>query len=111
MASKMIIKPDGPFENLQKQLNLPADFVFVNRIQFGVVSILAQLGARGNWHRIHRELGKSDPPSTDLGEADDEFRRRWMEERGLASRDLLLRRDNVGAPAAETSQTSMAVAL
>jgi predicted unusual protein kinase regulating ubiquinone biosynthesis (AarF/ABC1/UbiB family) len=54
-ALGMIFAPKGEFEGLSKQLNMPPDFVFVNRIQWGVYSILAQLGARGNFHRIHRE--------------------------------------------------------
>jgi predicted unusual protein kinase regulating ubiquinone biosynthesis (AarF/ABC1/UbiB family) len=67
---RMIFKPDGPFAGLHKQLNLPPDFVFVNRIQWGVYSILAQLQARANWHRIHREYLYDEPPLTDLGRAD-----------------------------------------
>jgi predicted unusual protein kinase regulating ubiquinone biosynthesis (AarF/ABC1/UbiB family) len=51
----MVFAPSGEFEGLSKKLNMPPDFVFVNRIQWGVYSILAQLGARGNFHRIHRE--------------------------------------------------------
>jgi len=64
---KMVFSPDGEFAGLTKQINMPRDFVFVNRIQWGVYSILAQLGATGNWHRIHRELLYGDPPSTPLG--------------------------------------------
>jgi hypothetical protein len=57
--------------------------VFVNRIQWGVYSILAALGARGNWHRIHREYLYGDPPSTELGGQDRAFRAVWCHERGL----------------------------
>ena len=48
---------------------MPPDFVFVNRIQWGVYSILAKLGAVGNFHRIHREYLFGDPPSTEIGRA------------------------------------------
>jgi predicted unusual protein kinase regulating ubiquinone biosynthesis (AarF/ABC1/UbiB family) len=51
----MVFAPTGEFEGLTKKVNMPPDFVFVNRIQWGVYSILAQLGARGNFHRLHRE--------------------------------------------------------
>ncbi|HEX4420458.1 MAG TPA: AarF/UbiB family protein, partial [Kofleriaceae bacterium] len=66
---KMVFAPDGKFAGLTKQINMPRDFVFVNRIQWGVYSILAQLGASGNWHRIHREFLYGDPPSTAMGRA------------------------------------------
>ena len=49
---------------------MPRDFVFVNRIQWGVLSVLAHLGARANFHRIERELRFDKPPSTELGHAD-----------------------------------------
>jgi predicted unusual protein kinase regulating ubiquinone biosynthesis (AarF/ABC1/UbiB family) len=71
---KMIFKPEGEFTGLQKQLNLPPDFVFVNRIQWGVYSIMAQLGATGNYHKIHREYLYGEPPSTELGRADHSWR-------------------------------------
>jgi hypothetical protein len=63
------VRPDGKFAGISKQLNMPPDFVFVNRIQWGVYSILAQLGATGNWHKIHREYLYCAPPSTALGQA------------------------------------------
>jgi predicted unusual protein kinase regulating ubiquinone biosynthesis (AarF/ABC1/UbiB family) len=71
---KQVFKPDGKFDGLGKRLNMPPDFVFVNRIQWGVHSVLAHLGARGNFHRIERELLLGEPPSTELGRIDLDFR-------------------------------------
>jgi predicted unusual protein kinase regulating ubiquinone biosynthesis (AarF/ABC1/UbiB family) len=71
----VVFKPTGKAAELAKQLNLPPDFVFVNRIQWGVESILAQLGASANWHRIQRELLFDDAPSTELGHLDEQHRR------------------------------------
>jgi hypothetical protein len=49
------------------------------------------LQAEANFHRIHREYLHDDPPSTELGRLDAEFRARWRSERGLGhSGDLLL---------------------
>jgi predicted unusual protein kinase regulating ubiquinone biosynthesis (AarF/ABC1/UbiB family) len=79
----MVFRPEGKFAGLARQLNMPAHFVFVNRIQWGVYSILARLGATGNWHRIHREYLYGDPPSTELGQADSEHRAAWFRARGL----------------------------
>jgi predicted unusual protein kinase regulating ubiquinone biosynthesis (AarF/ABC1/UbiB family) len=64
---KQVFAPGGRFEGMSKQLNMPGHFVFVNRIQWGVFSILGHLGAHANYHRIHREYLFGDPPSTELG--------------------------------------------
>lgn len=37
---------------LLRQLNMPADFAIVNRLQWGLTSILAQLHATANWRAI-----------------------------------------------------------
>ena len=74
---KQVFKPDGNAAGLSKKLNMPRDFVFVNRIQWGVHSVLAHLGARGNFHRIERELLFGDAPSTELGAADAAWRARY----------------------------------
>jgi predicted unusual protein kinase regulating ubiquinone biosynthesis (AarF/ABC1/UbiB family) len=74
---KQVFKPDGSAAGLSKKLNMPRDFVFVNRIQWGVHSVLAHLGARGNFHRIERELLFGDPPSTELGRADADWQARY----------------------------------
>jgi predicted unusual protein kinase regulating ubiquinone biosynthesis (AarF/ABC1/UbiB family) len=60
----MVFAPGGEFEGLTKQLNMPAHFVFVNRIQWGVYSILGKLGARANFHRMHREYLALPLPET-----------------------------------------------
>lgn len=91
----MVFKPDGEFAGLTRKLNMPPDFVFVNRIQWGVYSILGTLGATGNWHRIHRELIYGEPASTELGEVDVHYRRRWAQERSLAGAELVLRPEGI----------------
>jgi predicted unusual protein kinase regulating ubiquinone biosynthesis (AarF/ABC1/UbiB family) len=74
---KQVFRPDGAAAGLSKRLNMPRDFVFVNRIQWGVHSVLAHLGARGNFHRIERELLFGDAPSTELGRAEAVWRERY----------------------------------
>jgi predicted unusual protein kinase regulating ubiquinone biosynthesis (AarF/ABC1/UbiB family) len=57
----MVFAPTGEFQGMSQKLNMPPDFVFVNRIQWGVWSILGQLDVRMNFHRIHREYLFAEP--------------------------------------------------
>ena len=65
--------PKAGYWELLRGLNLPADYLLLNRIQFGVNSILAKLGATANWHRIALELMGEGPPATPLGEEEAAF--------------------------------------
>jgi hypothetical protein len=47
--------------------------LLLNRIQWGVNSILARLGARENWYRIALELTGEGPPATALGREEAAF--------------------------------------
>ena len=38
------------------KLSLPGEFLFLFRIRFGLMSILARLGARANWYRLERRF-------------------------------------------------------
>jgi predicted unusual protein kinase regulating ubiquinone biosynthesis (AarF/ABC1/UbiB family) len=91
----MIFKPQGKFATLGKRFNMPPDFVFVNRIQWGVVSLLANLGASANWHRIHREFHYEAPPSTELGRIDIEWRKQWRAARNLDAAEFALTPDGI----------------
>jgi predicted unusual protein kinase regulating ubiquinone biosynthesis (AarF/ABC1/UbiB family) len=42
------------------QLHLPREFPFIIRIRFGVMSVLAQLRARANWHQLERGFTQSE---------------------------------------------------
>ncbi len=59
--------PRAGYFDLLRKLNLPPDYLLLNRIQFGVNSILGRLGARANWHRIMLEFWEDAPPATPLG--------------------------------------------
>ncbi len=87
---EMMFKPQGEIAPLHKKMNMPSDFVFVNRIQWGVYSILGQLNATANWHRIHREYLYNEAPRTRLGTADRDYRARWNSARDLAEHGDLI---------------------
>jgi hypothetical protein len=36
------------------KLSLPGEFLFLFRIRFGLMSVLARLGSRANWYRLER---------------------------------------------------------
>jgi len=42
------------------KLRLPGELLFVFRIRFGLMSVLAQLGARANWYRIVQAFTNSE---------------------------------------------------
>jgi predicted unusual protein kinase regulating ubiquinone biosynthesis (AarF/ABC1/UbiB family) len=71
----------GPYGPIMKTANVPPAFVIIQRINLGLVAVLAQLGATANWRLIAEELWPwvHGPPSTALGrlEAD------WLAERDL----------------------------
>ncbi|GAC1531789.1 MAG: AarF/ABC1/UbiB kinase family protein [Acidimicrobiales bacterium] len=66
----------GPYGPIMKVANVPPPFVIIQRINLGLVAVLAQLGATANWRLIAEELWPwvSGPPSTDLGAVEAE----WM---------------------------------
>ncbi len=89
---RIVFRPEGEFAGIQAKLNMPRDFVFANRLQWGVYSVLAELGAEQNFHRIHREFIYGDPPSTELGAREQRYWQQFRAARGLPeTADLLLR--------------------
>ncbi len=94
---KQVFAPEGRFSGMSKRMAMPGDFVFVNRIQWGVFSILGQLGAQRNFHRIHREYLWGEPPATVLGEEDLAYwKRRGVHHAAAALPPLSF--DGVGVP-------------
>lgn len=65
--------PRAGYLDLLRRLNLPPDYLLLNRIQWGVNSILGRLHARANWHRISQEFVADGTPSTPLGELEAPF--------------------------------------
>ena len=38
--------------NLPKPIHVPRDFTFINRLQWGLASVMGGLGGEDNWRRI-----------------------------------------------------------
>jgi predicted unusual protein kinase regulating ubiquinone biosynthesis (AarF/ABC1/UbiB family) len=76
--------PRSRYADVLRKLNLPSDYLLLNRIQWGLNSVLARLDACNDWRGIRNEYVSSDPePATPLGELD----ARWWQEQD-ASYDL-----------------------
>jgi hypothetical protein len=72
--------PRSEYYDLLRQEAVPAEELMGRRMETGLLAVLAQLGARRNWHRIMREWLFADPPSTELGTAEWEY----FEQRGTS---------------------------
>jgi hypothetical protein len=68
----------GPHGPVLKAANLPPTFVIIQRINLGLMAVLARLEARADWRRIAEELWPfvDGPPSTALGREEAEWRTR-----------------------------------
>ena len=60
----------GPYGPIMKVANVPKPFVIIQRINLGLIAVLAHLGATANWRLIAEELWPwvAGPPSTPMGE-------------------------------------------
>jgi predicted unusual protein kinase regulating ubiquinone biosynthesis (AarF/ABC1/UbiB family) len=62
--------PRSEYAPALRSLAMPADYLMLNRISFGVNSLLARLEPTANWQRVMREFCDATPPSSPLGEAE-----------------------------------------
>jgi predicted unusual protein kinase regulating ubiquinone biosynthesis (AarF/ABC1/UbiB family) len=67
-AIAAVSDPRSEFYRLVRRENLPANELMGRRMESGVLAVLGQLNATGNWYRIGREWWFGDPPATELGE-------------------------------------------
>jgi predicted unusual protein kinase regulating ubiquinone biosynthesis (AarF/ABC1/UbiB family) len=58
---------------LVRGLKIPPEEIWFRRVQVGVLAVLGQLRARGNWHRNMREHTFGDEPATELGRQEREY--------------------------------------
>jgi predicted unusual protein kinase regulating ubiquinone biosynthesis (AarF/ABC1/UbiB family) len=75
-ATQVLIDMSDPRSEYFGQLrheNAPPDHIFGRRMEVLTLAVIAQLHARGNFHRIAREWFYGDPPATELGRQEAEF--------------------------------------
>jgi predicted unusual protein kinase regulating ubiquinone biosynthesis (AarF/ABC1/UbiB family) len=68
--------PAGPNGKVLRSFSAPPGWVFLTRIDSGMLSVLGQLRATGYWRAIQAELDEGAEPVTDLGRAEQGF---WAE--------------------------------
>jgi predicted unusual protein kinase regulating ubiquinone biosynthesis (AarF/ABC1/UbiB family) len=75
-ATQVLIDMSDPRSEYFGQLrheNAPPDHIFGRRMEVLTLAVIAQLHARGNFHRIAREWFYGDEPATELGRQEAEF--------------------------------------
>ncbi len=65
--------PRSEYFGYLRHESAPPDHIFGRRMEVLTLAVIAQLHARGNFHRIAREWFYGDPPATELGEAEARF--------------------------------------
>jgi predicted unusual protein kinase regulating ubiquinone biosynthesis (AarF/ABC1/UbiB family) len=65
--------PRSEYFGQMRHENAPPDHIFGRRMEVLTLAVIAQLHARGNFHRIAREWFYGDPPETELGRQEAEF--------------------------------------
>jgi predicted unusual protein kinase regulating ubiquinone biosynthesis (AarF/ABC1/UbiB family) len=65
--------PRSPYFGTMRHETLPTEHLFGRRLEVLTLAVLAQLRAKGNWHRVAREWIYGDPPVTELGRQETEF--------------------------------------
>jgi predicted unusual protein kinase regulating ubiquinone biosynthesis (AarF/ABC1/UbiB family) len=66
----------GPNADVLAALDMPPSFVLLDRVVWGVSSMLGRLRARNRWRSILEEYLHTRPPATELGRREAEWRRR-----------------------------------
>jgi predicted unusual protein kinase regulating ubiquinone biosynthesis (AarF/ABC1/UbiB family) len=51
-TKKVMFKDDAKLPQLPKPIAMPRDHLFMNRLQWGLASVLAGMNATANWHRM-----------------------------------------------------------
>jgi predicted unusual protein kinase regulating ubiquinone biosynthesis (AarF/ABC1/UbiB family) len=71
----------GPYRDVITTLNIPASYVILDRVVWGMSALLGRLRATGPWRAILAEYRKDAAPATELGRLEAE----WRGEEGLAA--------------------------
>jgi predicted unusual protein kinase regulating ubiquinone biosynthesis (AarF/ABC1/UbiB family) len=65
---------NGEHGEVIRQLNMPSSYVILDRVVWGMSALLGRIGASNRWAALLSEYRKDDPPSTELGRLEEEWR-------------------------------------
>jgi hypothetical protein len=65
-----VLDVQGPHGPVIERLNMPASFLILDRVQWGISAILGKLDASGPWRAMLLEYSEDGPPATELGVAE-----------------------------------------
>jgi predicted unusual protein kinase regulating ubiquinone biosynthesis (AarF/ABC1/UbiB family) len=68
-----ILDLNGPYAEVIRTLNMPASFVILDRVVWGMSALLGKLNASGPWRGMLLEYSHGAPPCTPLGEQEAEW--------------------------------------
>jgi predicted unusual protein kinase regulating ubiquinone biosynthesis (AarF/ABC1/UbiB family) len=71
-----IVDLNGPHAGVIAKLNMPASFVILDRVVWGISAILGKLNVRAPWRAMLLEYRTGAPPATELGEDEMAWRER-----------------------------------
>jgi len=66
-ALRVLVDVRGPYADVLAALDMPPSFVLLDRVVWGVSSLLGRLEATNGWRAILFEYRRGDLPSTELG--------------------------------------------
>ncbi len=69
----------GPYKDVIASLNMPASFVILDRVVWGISALLGRLGASGPYRGILEEYRHGYPPATELGRLEADWRARQVD--------------------------------
>lgn len=67
-ALRVLLDVHGPYAEVLSALDMPPSFVLLDRVVWGVSSLLGRLRATNRWRGIVLEYRRGDPPATEMGE-------------------------------------------
>jgi hypothetical protein len=83
-ALEKILDLKGNYGDLINSLNMPTSFVILDRVVWGISGLLGRLEAVNGWAGIVAEYRKGAPPSTELGDIEEAWRRERPADGGTA---------------------------
>jgi predicted unusual protein kinase regulating ubiquinone biosynthesis (AarF/ABC1/UbiB family) len=71
---RALLDRNGPYADVMKTVNMPPSFVVLDRVVWGVSSLMGRLHATAPWRSILSEYRHNTPAQTDLGKAEEAWR-------------------------------------